>query len=113
VPETEKRRLLEAADLLVASSVREGWGLTTTEAARLGTPAVVYDVPGFRDSVMHERTGLLTTPNPHSLADAVVRVLSDPPLYESLRKHAWRAWRDLSWDRTASAFERALPRADS
>jgi len=112
VPEAEKRRLLQAADLLVAASVREGWGLTTTEAARLGTPSVVYDVPGFRDSVIHERTGLLTAPNPDSLADAVVRALGDRALYLSLREQAWRAWRDLSWDRTAAAFERALPRAD-
>ena len=111
VSETAKRQLLEAADLLVAGSVREGWGLTTTEAARLGTPAVVYDVPGLRDSVIHERTGLLTAPNPQSLADAAVRVLSDSALYESLREQAWRTWRDLSWDSTASAFERALPRA--
>jgi glycosyltransferase involved in cell wall biosynthesis len=111
VSETAKRQLLEAADVLVATSVREGWGLTTTEAARLGTPAVVYDVPGFRDSVIHERTGLLTAPNPQSLADAVVRVLADRALYDSLREQAWRTWRDLSWDSTASAFERALPRA--
>jgi glycosyltransferase involved in cell wall biosynthesis len=108
VSETAKRELLEAADLLVAAPVREGWGLTTTEAARLGTPAVVYDVPGLRDAVIHERTGLLSVAEPDSLADAVIRVLSDPALYESLRAQAWRAWRDLSWDRTASAFERAL-----
>jgi glycosyltransferase involved in cell wall biosynthesis len=113
VPETEKGELLQAADVLVAASVREGWGLTTTEAARLGTPAVVYDVPGFRDSVIHERTGLLTAPNPHSLATAVIRVLRDSALYQSLRERGWRAWCDLSWDRTAAAFERALPRADS
>jgi glycosyltransferase involved in cell wall biosynthesis len=112
VTETEKRGLLQAADLLVAASVREGWGLTTTEAARLGTPAVVYDVPGFRDSVIHERTGLLTPPNPRSLADAGVRLLGDRALYQSLREQAWLAWRDLSWDRTATAFERALPRAN-
>ena len=45
-------------------SAREGWGLTVTEAALRGTVSVVYDIPGFRDSVLHERTGLVTAPTP-------------------------------------------------
>jgi glycosyltransferase involved in cell wall biosynthesis len=110
VPESEKAAILEHSDLLLACSVREGWGLTPTEAAGLGTPAVAYDIPGLRDSVIHGVTGLLTAPEPAALADAVVRVLGDEALYESLRERAWDTWRDLSWDRTASAFERGLPR---
>lgn len=108
VSETEKKKILEGADLLLACSVREGWGLTPTEAARLGTPAVAYDVPGLRDSIVNERTGLLTEPRPASLAEAIIRVLTDEALYGSLREQAWISSRELSWDRTASAFERAL-----
>jgi glycosyltransferase involved in cell wall biosynthesis len=108
VSESAKVEILERSDLLVACSVREGWGLTPTEAARLGTPAVVYDIPGLRDSVVHERTGLLASPQPTSLADAVARVMADSTLYQSLRERAWWTWRHLSWDRTASAFERAI-----
>jgi glycosyltransferase involved in cell wall biosynthesis len=108
VSEDEKRRLLEEADLLVACSVREGWGLTVTEAARLGTPAVTYDVPGFRDSIVDGRTGLLTEPEPVALAASVHALLQDPDRYARLREAAWRTAAELSWDRTASAFERVL-----
>ena len=108
VTEETKVGLLEQADVLVACSVREGWGLTTTEAARLGTPAVGYDVPGLRDSIIDERTGLLTKPSPLALAEGVRRLLDDHEYYDSLRRAAWARWREVSWDRTATSFERAL-----
>ena len=55
VDEDEKVRLLTESDILVGCSAREGWGLTVTEAAIHGTVSVVYDIPGFIDSVVHER----------------------------------------------------------
>jgi glycosyltransferase involved in cell wall biosynthesis len=108
VPEAEKAAILERSGLLLACSVREGWGLTPTEAARLGTPAVAYDIPGLRDSVIDGQTGLLSAPDPAALADAVTRLLGDHALYASVRERAWSTWRFLSWDATASAFEEAL-----
>lgn len=108
VSEREKHELLERSDLLVGCSVREGWGLTVTEAARLGTPAIAYDIPGFRDSIVHERTGLLTPCTPGALAAAAAGLLADAARYERLRAGAWERWRELDWERTADAFERAL-----
>ena len=84
----EKLRILDESDILVGSSVREGWGLTVTEAAARGVPSVVYDIPGFRDAVVHERTGLLVEPRPAALAQGVARLLDDPALYERLRRTA-------------------------
>ena len=37
----------------------EGWGIVVAEAAIRGTPAVGFDVPGLRDSVVNGQTGLL------------------------------------------------------
>ena len=39
------------AHVLVATSVREGWGLNVSEAAACGTPAIGYSVPGLVDSI--------------------------------------------------------------
>jgi glycosyltransferase involved in cell wall biosynthesis len=108
VSDEEKVALLQQADVLVACAVREGWGLTTTEAARLGTPAVGYDVPGLRDSIVDGETGLLTRTAPVDLAEAVSRLLDDRSRYDSIRLSAWQRWRDVSWDLTAASFERAL-----
>ncbi len=111
VDEAEKTRLLTDSDFLVGTSAREGWGLTVTEAAVRGTPAVVYDVPGFRDSVVHERTGLLVRRDSSALAGAIRRCVGDAALYERLRTQAWLVASELSWERTADAFEVAASQA--
>ena len=59
VSEQEKHRLLCAAWLLMHPALIEGWGIVVTEAAIRGTPAVAFDVPGLRDSVLHGQTGML------------------------------------------------------
>ncbi|MEU9286625.1 glycosyltransferase family 4 protein [Streptomyces sp. NPDC048275] len=59
VSEAEKHRLLCAAWLLLHPSAVEGWGLVVTEAAARETPAVAFDVPGLRDSVVDGDTGVL------------------------------------------------------
>ncbi|WP_030606110.1 glycosyltransferase family 4 protein [Streptomyces fulvoviolaceus] len=59
VSEAEKHRLLCAAWLLLHPSAVEGWGLVVTEAAARETPAIAFDVPGLRDSVVDGETGVL------------------------------------------------------
>jgi glycosyltransferase involved in cell wall biosynthesis len=108
VSEDEKLAILTRATFVVACAVREGWGLTITEAARVGTPSACYRVSGLVDSVVDGRTGVLTEPEPSRLADAIADVLAAPGAYEALRENAWRSWSDLSWDATADAFARAI-----
>ena len=43
--------LYRRAWVLASASVAEGWGMTITEAAACGTPAVVTDIAGHRDAV--------------------------------------------------------------
>jgi glycosyltransferase involved in cell wall biosynthesis len=61
---------LARAHVLVATSVREGWGLNVSEAAACGTPAVAYAVPGLADSV-RASGGLLVEPTPQALGRAL------------------------------------------
>lgn len=58
---------LARAHVLVATSVREGWGLNVSEAAACGTPSIAYAVPGLVDSV-RASGGALVTPTPAALA---------------------------------------------
>ena len=59
VSEQDKHRLLCSAWLLMHPALIEGWGIVVAEAAIRGTPAVAFDVPGLRDSVVHGQTGML------------------------------------------------------
>jgi len=59
VSEQEKHRLLCSAWMLLHPALMEGWGIVIAEAAIRGTPAIGFDVPGLRDSVLNGQTGML------------------------------------------------------
>jgi glycosyltransferase involved in cell wall biosynthesis len=104
VDDVTKERLLGAAHIFVMTSVREGWGLVVTEANALGTPAIVYNVPGLRDSTRHGETGLVCrSNNPLALAHTIMSLRQDSELYMRLRHCAWATAKRLSWDQTARA----------
>jgi glycosyltransferase involved in cell wall biosynthesis len=106
--EMEKHRVVDAADVLVGTSVREGWGLTVSEAGARGVPSVVYDIPGFRDAVIAGRTGFVVEPTPRALADSVRMLMSDRPTYDVMRHRAAAVADAMTFERTADAFEGAL-----
>ncbi len=71
--------LLAASDCFVFPSYFEGLGGSVIEAMALELPVVASDVPALRETVEHERTGLLVPPgDPVALAAAVTRVLDEP-----------------------------------
>jgi glycosyltransferase involved in cell wall biosynthesis len=98
----QKYERMAGAYALLMASVREGWGLVVTEANAMGTPAVVYDVAGLRDSVLHERTGLLVSPSPSALAEGMLRIWRDRDLYVRLVSEAAINSRDFSFDHSAA-----------
>lgn len=109
VSEQQKIGLLQSAHVLVTASEKEGWGITVLEAAACGTPAVATDVPGLRDSVRHDETGLLVPPHDaDALAAAVLRLLGDDALRERLGRGA-RAWAaQFDWDDVAGRISAVI-----
>jgi len=102
VEEKKKQELLQKAHLIISTSVREGWGLTITEANALGTPAVVYNVAGLRDSTKNNKTGLICKKNtPQVLAKNIIRLLQDESLYQRLQEGAYRWGKKFNWDKSA------------
>ena len=72
-------------DVLVAPSVREGFGRTLVEAMLCGTPVVAADDGGHREIIEHGRTGLLVEPdNPIAFADAVGGLLEEPEVAHAI-----------------------------
>jgi glycosyltransferase involved in cell wall biosynthesis len=102
---------LGRAHCLLVPSVREGWGLVVVEANAVGTPAVGYDVPGLRDSIVHERTGVLVPAgDPHALAAAAVNLVRDGR-YSSIEKAARQWAAAFSWDRAADSLLEVVERS--
>jgi glycosyltransferase involved in cell wall biosynthesis len=65
----------------VLPSRREGLPLSLMEAAACGRAMIASHVPGCREIVLHEQTGLLfAVDNAVALADAMERLITDPQL---------------------------------
>jgi glycosyltransferase involved in cell wall biosynthesis len=93
--------------VLTSSSAREGWGMTVTEAARCGTPAVVSDIAGHRDAVVDGVTGILAQGD-DELASALTKVVVDGDLRRTLGQAAERHAEQFTWERTALGTMAAL-----
>ena len=78
-----------ALDVAVLPSYREALGLAVLEAMALSRPVVATNVGGVPEMVEHERTGLLVSPHDAgALAEAIVRLLTDHPLADTLARAA-------------------------
>lgn len=94
---------LAAAHVLVATSVREGWGLNVSEAAACGTPSIGYAVPGLVDSIPASG-GALVDPSPEALGRALVDFFSGGLTLEPRSS-------TVPWPDVAAAVEARLERA--
>ncbi|MFF0199626.1 glycosyltransferase family 4 protein [Streptomyces sp. NPDC005017] len=103
VSEAEKHRLLCAAWLLLHPSAVEGWGLVVTEAAVRQTPAVAFDVPGLRDSVVDGETGVLAR-GESSFAAAWCSLALSARRRELMGKAARERAAVYRWERTVRQF---------
>ncbi len=94
--------LYRSAWVLASSSVREGWGMTVTEAAACGTPAVASRIAGHLDAVEDGVTGLLYDDRPGGgLAAQLDRLLSDDVFRHRLGRAALERSAPLTWAATA------------
>jgi glycosyltransferase involved in cell wall biosynthesis len=111
VSREEKIALMRHCHLITVTSVKEGWGLIVTEAASQGTPAVVYDVDGLRDSVRDGDTGIVTPQTPESLAAGIVELLNDQAYYQRMRQAAWEWSKEITFDNGYSQLNAILETA--
>lgn len=92
--------LYRRAWVLAGPSAHEGWGMTVTEAAACGTPAVATRIAGHRDAVVDGTTGLLVD-RVGELADALRRVIANPDLRARLGAAAQEHASSFTWAATA------------
>jgi glycosyltransferase involved in cell wall biosynthesis len=114
VSEEEKHRLLCSAWLLLHPALIEGWGIVITEAAIRGTPAIGFDVPGLRDSVVNGQSGLLVK-NAGQFASAWASLALDRRRSEAMGVAARDRAERLHWSAAVDGFadvaDEALDRA--
>jgi glycosyltransferase involved in cell wall biosynthesis len=95
--------LYRSAWLVASSSLREGWGMTLTEAGACSTPSVATDIAGHRDAVVDGATGVLVGDDAQ-LGAAIAKVLLDDELRRRLGRAARTRAQSLTWSRTAASL---------
>jgi glycosyltransferase involved in cell wall biosynthesis len=99
--------LYRRAWLVASASAREGWGMTLTEAAACGTPAVATRIAGHEDAIVDGVSGVLAD-DEAGLAEGMVDVLGDRRRFEELSKGALARAGALTWGQTATQVMRVL-----
>ncbi len=101
---------LTGMGILVLPSLAEGFGLVLIEAMASGIAVVATDVPGIRDVVRHNQTGLLVPPSdPPRLAAAIRQLVEDRTLRERLIAAASSDVRQrLTWSTIMPQYLRLL-----
>jgi glycosyltransferase involved in cell wall biosynthesis len=103
VSDDELVRLYRGAAAYVDASLFEGFGYQALEAMACGAPFVGSNATSIPEVV--GEAGLLIDPHdPEALAEALVRVLSEPGLAEELRRRGLERAREFTWERTAAEF---------
>jgi glycosyltransferase involved in cell wall biosynthesis len=109
--------LLKAADVFVFPSRTEGLPNALLEAMASGCPIITTDVPGCRDLITHDDTGL-TVPyrDTSAMAVAILRLLRDRETATRLGRQAAgsvnRGWHiDRTFDAYADLYESVRSRA--
>lgn len=90
--------LFSQAHIVVLPSYREGFPKVLIEAAACGRAVITTDVPGCRDAIIPDETGLLVSVrNANALAEAIERLIVD----KALRQQMGKAGRKLAEERYA------------
>jgi D-inositol-3-phosphate glycosyltransferase len=101
----------QAADVLLAPSRSETFGLVALEAQACGTPVVAADVPGLR-AVVGAGGTLVPGHDPADHAAAAVAYLTDPVRAAAAAEAGTERARSASWDasveRLLAVYERVV-----
>ena len=89
LPNNALPEVYSAADILVAPSLQECFGMVIGEASACETPCVAFDIGGVSDIIQDGYTGFLAQPlNVDHLAQCIKRLLINGELAEQFGKNA-------------------------
>lgn len=109
VADTELKRLLQTAAVMLYTPHLEPFGLAAVEAMASGTPVVAVREAGPAETVIDGVTGFLRDRDAQQLGDAVLRLLED----DELRERMGRAARDemvqhWTWEQSVRELDQLL-----
>ncbi len=109
IPDPAVRHEYSHCDLFCLPSVQEGFGIVLLEAMVAGVPVVSTTAAAIPEVVQHGVTGILVPPSePHSLAGALLLLLTDHERRARYSAAAHTAVMDYDWNRVTNRFLSAV-----
>ncbi len=109
VSDDEITDLYRSSWVLGSTSIREGWGMTLTEAAACGTPSVASAISGHQDAARDGESGILCEGD-DQFVEAFVAMLTDDERRKRFELAALDRASELTWDATAIGTMQVLAR---
>ena len=100
-------QLYRNAYAVLFCAMNEDWGIVPVEAGACAKPVISVNEGGPRESIVHNRTGLLVPATEEALADAMHTLASRPALARTLGLAAKRRIKQYSWVKFAEQFDAA------
>lgn len=102
----KKIKLLSSSWVSVNTSPKEGWGLTSIESQSSGTPSIVPDSQGLRETVKDGVSGYIYPFGDNkALSEILIKVLKDKELVVKMGKNARKWAANFSWDESAKKMK--------
>lgn len=93
------------SDIFVLPSFEEGFGMVVSEAMATGTPVVASDINGIRQQIEDGQTGFLVEPgNVEELAEALLNLLNDETMRETMAERSQRKANQFSWESVTDQY---------
>ncbi|CAN5407588.1 glycosyltransferase family 4 protein [soil metagenome] len=106
--EADRDAVLDASWVMLAPSVKEGWGIAIMEAAARSVPAIAYlSGGGVTESIVDGETGVLVS-DLAQLIQQTELLLGDTEARLAMGKKARDRAQDFDWAGSAQRFERLL-----
>lgn len=102
-PVGELPGIIRSADVCVIPSLSEGFGFSAAEALSCGVPVVASRVGSLPEMVKNGQNGFLAEPaSPESIAENVIKVLSDRKLRRRLASNGPKSVKAFDWDKNTA-----------
>lgn len=109
IPDASLIQYFNQSKMVVCLSHNEPFGLVPLEAGACGIPVIAVNEGGYKESIVHGKTGFLIERSPQKLAETIEKLMRSP----SLRQHMGKAARQQmidhwSWQQSTTRVERWL-----
>ncbi len=101
IKEQDKLNIYQSADILLLPSLKEGFGMTITEAAACGVPAIGADHFSISEIIKNNQTGFLACPNDvNDWAKKTIQLIKSEQLRQKLGQNAREfVTKTFNWDK--------------